>query len=53
MTLMRAVAVRPRVAGSIHALDVPRPSLADMPGDRSVLVDVLRVGICGTDREIG
>ena len=53
MTSMRAVAVRPGVAKSIHGRDVDRPSLADMPGGRSALVDVLRVGICGTDREIG
>lgn len=50
---MRAIAIRPGVAGSIHARDVPRPALGDVPGGRGLLVDVLRVGIDGTDREIG
>lgn len=49
---MRAVAVRPGVADSLHVRDVPRPSLEDVPGGRGVLVRVLRVGLCGTDREI-
>jgi threonine dehydrogenase-like Zn-dependent dehydrogenase len=50
---MRAIAVRPGVAGSIHARTVPRPRLSDVPDGRGVLIDVLRVGICGTDAEIG
>ena len=50
---MRAIAVRPRVEGSIHTRDVPRPSVSDVPDGQGVLVDVVRVGICGTDREIG
>jgi threonine dehydrogenase-like Zn-dependent dehydrogenase len=49
---MRAIAVRPGVAGSIHARAVPRPRLSDVPGGRGVLIDVLRVGLCGTDGEI-
>ncbi len=49
---MKAVAVRPGVAGSAHLADVPRPDLADIPGGRGVLVRVLRVGVDGTDREI-
>jgi threonine dehydrogenase-like Zn-dependent dehydrogenase len=49
---MRAIAVRPGVAGSIHARTVPRPSLADGPGRGGVLVRVLRVGVDGTDEEI-
>ena len=50
---IRAIAVRPGIAGSIHARDVPRPSLSGVPRGQGVVVDVLRVGICGTDREIG
>jgi threonine dehydrogenase-like Zn-dependent dehydrogenase len=36
----------------MHLEDIPKPSLADMPGGRSVLVRVLRVGVDGTDHEI-
>jgi glucose 1-dehydrogenase len=49
---MQAVAVTPGVAGSIHLRDVPRPTLEDVPGGRGVVVEVIRVGACGTDREI-
>jgi threonine dehydrogenase-like Zn-dependent dehydrogenase len=49
---MRAVAVRPGVADSMHAREVRRPSVADVPGGRGVLVNLVRVGLCGTDREI-
>ncbi len=49
---MRAIAVRPGVAGSIHSRVVPRPRVDDVPDGRGVLVDVLRVGLCGTDEEI-
>jgi threonine dehydrogenase-like Zn-dependent dehydrogenase len=52
-TTMRAIAVRPGVPGSIHERDIPKPSIADVRGGQSVLVEVVRVGICGTDREIG
>ena len=49
---MRAVAVRPGIADSLHVRSVPRPSLDEIPDGRGVLVRVLRVGLCGTDREI-
>jgi glucose 1-dehydrogenase len=49
---MRAVAVRPGVADSLHVRSIPRPSADDVVGGRGVLVRVLRVGLCGTDREI-
>jgi threonine dehydrogenase-like Zn-dependent dehydrogenase len=49
---MRAIAVHPGVADSIHARRVPRPAVTDIPGGRGVLVEVLRVGIDGTDKEI-
>ena len=49
---MNAVAVRPGQPNSIHLRDVPMPSLHDVPGERGVLVRVLRVGLDGTDKEI-
>ncbi|MEP6571309.1 MAG: glucose 1-dehydrogenase [Gemmatimonadota bacterium] len=49
---MRAIAVRPGVAGSAHLATLPRPSLEDIPNGRGVLVKVLRVGVDGTDKEI-
>lgn len=45
---MKAVAVRPGVAGSLEAIDVDEP-----PGPRDgLLVRTLAVGVCGTDAEI-
>ncbi len=49
---MRALAVRPGVPNSVHTRDVPRPRLDAVPEGRGVLVRVLRVGLCGTDRDI-
>ncbi len=49
---MRAVAVRPGTADSLHLREVRRPVVGDVPDERGVLVDVIRVGACGTDREI-
>ena len=49
---MKAVAVRPGEPNSIHLRDAPMPSLHDVPGERGVLVRVLRVGVDGTDKEI-
>ena len=49
---MRAVAVIPGKPDSLHLRDVPRPRVEDVPDGRGVLVKVLRVGSCGTDREI-
>jgi threonine dehydrogenase-like Zn-dependent dehydrogenase len=49
---MRAIAVRPGVPGSIHTRTVRRPRLEDVGGGRGVLVEVLRVGLDGTDKEI-
>jgi threonine dehydrogenase-like Zn-dependent dehydrogenase len=49
---MQAIAVHPGVAGSIHSRRVPRPRLGDILAGRGVLVEVLRVGIDGTDKEI-
>jgi glucose 1-dehydrogenase len=49
---MRAIAVRPGVADSLHARDVRRPRVDDVPNGRGVLVRVLRIGLCGTDHDI-
>jgi threonine dehydrogenase-like Zn-dependent dehydrogenase len=49
---MKAVAVFPGKPGSMHLADLPEPSLRDVPDGRGVLVEVLRVGVDGTDAEI-
>ena len=49
---MKAIAVHPGKAGSIHLEDVPKPSLDQVSDGRGVLVRVLRVGVDGTDKEI-
>ena len=49
---MKAVAVFPGKAGSIHLAELPKPSLQEVPDGRGVLVKVLRVGVDGTDKEI-
>jgi threonine dehydrogenase-like Zn-dependent dehydrogenase len=45
---MRALTVQPRVAGSAALTDVAEPTAAD----GELLVEILAVGVCGTDREI-
>ena len=49
---MRAVAVIPGEPNSLHLREVPRPRVGDVPNGRGVVVKVLRVGTCGTDREL-
>src|SRR5436309_3631737 len=49
---MKAIAVHPGQAHSIHLRDVPEPRLDEIPDGRGVLVEVLRVGVDGTDKEI-
>lgn len=49
---MKALAVFPHTPHSMHLEDVSKPSLDDIAGGRGVLVQVLRVGVDGTDREI-
>ena len=49
---MRAVAVVPGKHDSLHLREVPRPRVEEVPYGRGVVVKVLRVGVCGTDREI-
>src|SRR5919197_6236403 len=49
---MKAIAVHPGEAGSIHLADVAPPSIDEIPDGRGVRVQVLRVGVDGTDKEI-
>jgi threonine dehydrogenase-like Zn-dependent dehydrogenase len=49
---MKAVAVQPGLANSVHLAELEKPSLSDVPDGRGVLVRVLRVGVDGTDKEI-
>jgi glucose 1-dehydrogenase len=49
---VKAIAVTPGQAGSIHLEEVPKPKLDNIPGGRGVLVRVLCVGVDGTDKEI-
>jgi threonine dehydrogenase-like Zn-dependent dehydrogenase len=49
---MKAIAVFPGKANSAHLEDLPKPSVADIPGGRGVLVKIIRVGVDGTDRDI-
>ena len=49
---MKAVAIFPGKPDSVHSVELPSPRLEDVPDGRGALVRVLRVGLCGTDREI-
>jgi threonine dehydrogenase-like Zn-dependent dehydrogenase len=49
---VKAIAVHPGQANSIHLRDVARPRVDDIPDGRGVRVQVLRVGVDGTDKEI-
>jgi threonine dehydrogenase-like Zn-dependent dehydrogenase len=49
---MKAVAVFPGKADSVHLAALQTPRVDDVPHGRGVLVKVLRVGVDGTDREI-
>src|SRR5690606_1995826 len=47
-TTSRAIAMYPDAPGTVHRTELPVPEL----GSHDVLVKVVRVGVCGTDREI-
>jgi threonine dehydrogenase-like Zn-dependent dehydrogenase len=49
---MKAIAVTPGVPNSAHLAQLSKPSPSDVPNGRGVLVQVLRVGVDGTDKEI-
>lgn len=49
---MKAIAVFPGKANSVHLAEMPAPKVSDVGDGRGVLVRVLRVGVDGTDKEI-
>src|SRR5213076_2838052 len=49
---MKAIAVHPGKPNSIHLREIPEPPVSAVPDGRGVLVQVLRVGVDGTDKEI-
>jgi threonine dehydrogenase-like Zn-dependent dehydrogenase len=49
---MKALAVTPKTANSVRLVELEKPSISDIADGHGVLVEVLRVGACGTDREI-
>ncbi len=49
---MKAVAVIPKKEKSVHLVEMEKPKIDEFKDGRGVLVEVLRVGACGTDREI-
>ncbi len=49
---MKAVAVTPKKQNSVHLVRMEKPQLSHIKNGRGVVVEVLRVGACGTDREI-
>lgn len=49
---MKAVAIFPGNSDSIHSVELPMPQLENVADGRGTLVRVLRVGFCGTDKEI-
>src|SRR5687767_9333044 len=49
---MKAIAVYPGKPDSMHLEEVPEPQITDVPDGRGVKVQVLRVGVDGTDKEI-
>jgi threonine dehydrogenase-like Zn-dependent dehydrogenase len=49
---MRAIAVIPGTPNSMHLREIPEPQVTDIPDGRGVKVQVLRVGVDGTDKEI-
>jgi threonine dehydrogenase-like Zn-dependent dehydrogenase len=49
---MKAIAVHPGRANSVHLADIPAPRLDSIPDGRGVLVKVLKVGVDATDAEI-
>src|SRR5215210_1209239 len=49
---MKAIAVIPKKQNSVHLVEMDKPKVDEIKDGRGVLVEVLRVGACGTDREI-
>jgi threonine dehydrogenase-like Zn-dependent dehydrogenase len=49
---MKAIAVHPGKPNSIHLREIPEPQIDEIPAGRGVKVQVVRVGVDGTDKEI-
>ena len=49
---MKAIAVRPGTPNSVHLAELAKPAVTDIPNGRGVLIQVLKVGVDATDREI-
>ena len=49
---MKAIAVYPGKPQSVHLAELSMPKVTDVPDGRGVLVQILRVGVDGTDKEI-
>jgi len=49
---MKAIAVLPGKANPLHLAELPKPSVDEIHDGRGVLVQVIRVGVDGTDKEI-
>jgi len=49
---MKAIAVIPKTQNSVRLVEMEKPAISEIKNGRGVLVEILRVGACGTDREI-
>lgn len=49
---MKAVAVYPGRPNTVHLAELSMPKVTDVPNGQGVLVQILRVGVDGTDKEI-
>lgn len=49
---MKAMGITPRQAHTARLVELPMPSLDEIPNGRGVLVKVLQVGVDGTDKEL-
>lgn len=49
---MKAIAITPKEKNSAHLIEIDKPKITDCQNGNGVLVEVLRAGACGTDREI-
>lgn len=49
---MKAIGITPKQVNTARLVEMDKPSIDSVANGRGVLVEVLRVGACGTDREI-
>lgn len=49
---MKAIAVRPKEAFTVHLRDIEKPKVTDVENGKGVLVRLLKVGVDATDKEI-